>query len=431
MMSVSISEFETIIKESTNRLQKVYFQEFNTKDVFNDLFSFSSLSRFTNNIIALDLKQMGRKVGFSYNYDFSLANKAQEAEEMSKKMEHIYATKKSFLHLFSKYLLRKKQEKYNFSQANLNQVNTFKDKVISYQNDFAKDMIDYQKRYGVELFSESAIERAGKNVMSMCLFADSNNLPKPPKRAMNALALLHPLTDDFMDADLVDKRVVQGISDCVEGKTPITDNKYENLIYTLIEDMFSDFPADKYPIYQDTIRKLHQEQINSLQQKDPFISTEDIVNISLVKGGLSTVAAGYISLGNLTKNQLKFFYEAGGLFQFIDDLGDINKDIDEGVRTIWTERVIDNVKCDEPFYRTAKVHNHIMYEQFPIYSDDFIHGDMVKILYDIGYRMLMSRGYFVHENYFNRQLKKEIKSHAPINYNELGRVMNFFDKQIF
>jgi hypothetical protein len=80
-------------------------------------------------------------------------------------------------------------------------------------------------------------------------------------------------------------------------------------------------------------------QIKSLMQQRgtlPAIS-EDILGISVEKGGTSVLADGYLVAGELTPRQEDFCFGFGVFLQFADDLQDITEDAARGHRTLFSQ----------------------------------------------------------------------------------------------
>ncbi len=423
----SSSRFDELIAESTDRMASIYFGEI-SKDVYiQTMFSSSSFDRFLNNLMGHDIKRIVSKTGHTLEEMISGSEQGDNTERVEQ-IKRAYDGDKSLSHRLARIALRiqrKRQPILNRSEEILQ----FKDRVSGYSREYLKDVERYKEVYGEQFFSLSAISRAGANVMAMRLFAQGNDLPQPPKKAMYAIALLHPLTDDYMDQGFVDSKIVQGISQKLAEVDVTTSNPYEKLVYDLIDDLFEDYPREEHPILPHILESLHQEQIRSLKQKDNGISREDIVDISLRKGGLSTLAAGYIALGGLTERQFKFFYELGALFQFIDDSADTTEDINDGVSTIWTSPILSGKDCDETLSRILGLHQHIR-NQARDYVKDFTHPTLATTLYDKGFRALMLRGFFVNEEHFSTDTRDLVRRTLPAKYEEVKSLILYLHPRI-
>jgi len=101
--------------------------------------------------------------------------------------------------------------------------------------------------------------------------------------------------------------------------------------------------------YKATLSNVHQAQKDSLKQFDQNISKEEIVDITLRKGGYSLLMCRhYIDLP--ISNELdKAWYQLGGIIQITNDIYDIHKDLQEGICTL--PNSIKNVEEIELLYK--------------------------------------------------------------------------------
>lgn len=418
----NIIRFTELLESSTHQMASEYLGEINIESYPKTMFSSSRLDRLLNNLIGQDIKRLMKLTGCTLDDLISCNEDENKTAAVIKKIKEAYDQNKSPSHILGKIAL-KIQEKRQPIKDRLEKILMLKEKITSNTKEYHQDIEEYKQKYGEQFFSSSAISRAGSNVMAMRLFAQGNDLPTPPKKAMYAIALLHPITDDYLDQGLVNTGIVNGISQKLENMAVQTTNPYEKLVYDLIEDLFKDYPQKEHPILTQILKQLHGEQIRSLEQKSERIDMEKIIDISLRKGGLSTLAAGYIALGKLTERQFKFFYELGALFQFIDDSADTQEDKQDKVKTIWTSAMLKGNKCDQAFYRTLGLHEHILGRAKSDYALDFTYPDFATTLYEQGFRMLMLRGFFINENEFEEETKNKIKQTLPADYKKIQSLM--------
>jgi len=428
--SISVKRFDELLEESTRKMGLVYFENYNEKVYKETMFASSFFDRFLNNIIGYDLKRIMKKTGHTLDEILSGYGPNDHSTKTIEEIKEAANADKSVIRFMSKLALKiQKLRQPIFNR--LDQILQFKETVSQCSWDYIEGMKAYQENYGKELFSSSAISRAGSNVLAMRLFAEGNDLPCPPNKAMYAIALLHPLTDDYMDRKAVDStKLVEGIDKKLAGLNVLTDNPYEKIVYDLIDDIFEDYSKENHPVMLHILEELHREQIRSLNQKDSKISAQDIIDISLHKGGLSTLSAAYIALGGLTERQFKFFYELGALFQFIDDSADTQEDINDDVRTIWTSKMLQDQPCDEPFFRVLQLHKYIQHQSVTDYTKDFTYPHFVNTLYNVGFKALMLRGYYVNEEQFSPHVKKMIKDTVPVDYEEMKSTILYLHPRI-
>lgn len=237
------------------------------------------------------------------------------------------------------------------------------------------------------------------------------------------------MTDDYFDRGMIGREVVEGIARKLEGIDVKARNPYENAVYELIDDIFTDYPQDKHPALAQILKKLHAEQVQSMRQKSQNLPFRDIVDISVRKGGLSVLSAAYIALGGLTERQMDFFYHGGAVFQFIDDLLDVEEDVRDGIQTIWTSRLKAGEPFDEQFHRVLQLQKYAC-TRMPGNVADFAHPELVSKLYDVAFKGLMLRGYFVNEERFSVAARKEVTMTLPISDSDVRPAILYMHSKV-
>ncbi len=116
-------------------------------------------------------------------------------------------------------------------------------------------------------------------------------------------------------------------------------NLYENKVFDLIYKIEACFDRIKYPGVYEGLLAIHDAQEKSLQlhhktgiPSDP----EEILKISIEKGGTSVLADGYLVLGEMDYSKADFAFGYGVLLQFADDLQDMTEDLENQHQTIFT-----------------------------------------------------------------------------------------------
>ena len=117
-------------------------------------------------------------------------------------------------------------------------------------------------------------------------------------------------------------------------------NRHENSIFALVEIIERQFNRSLYPQVFDSLVAIQDAQAKSVDliHKRGHISAEEVLAISLEKGGASVVADGYLVAGYLSEEQERFLYGYGAYLQFLDDLQDVNEDAACGQMTVYSGR---------------------------------------------------------------------------------------------
>lgn len=85
--------------------------------------------------------------------------------------------------------------------------------------------------------------------------------------------------------------------------------------------------------FKRLIHEVHQAQLDSLLQKDPGLSMDGILSITVRKGGSSLLSSKYLLDTPESKEIDTCWYELGVTVQMMDDLYDVYEDLQQGVRT--------------------------------------------------------------------------------------------------
>lgn len=202
--------------------------------------------------------------------------------------------------------------------------------------DFNEDWARYKTIYGARYFTDSGRDRALMNVVAMTLFGKFEGIDTSTAReAINAIAFLHPVTDDLIDSGAMKKETIGKITRRLRGIKDPAEYEYEKLVFALIDAIYERYPRETNPMLDWLLNDLWRAQLASGAQKSEVGSS--LANRHTIqKGGLSTSAFGYIALGNLTPKQYEFFFKAGSLYQWMDDFSDIGADMNDGIETLWT-----------------------------------------------------------------------------------------------
>ncbi|NCN95154.1 MAG: class 1 isoprenoid biosynthesis enzyme, partial [Bdellovibrionales bacterium] len=214
-------------------------------------------------------------------------------------------------------------------------------KFSEFQTQFDRDLAADKEQYGEAFFDKETVAQGAINSFAIKLFAFLNGNKSPHDRlSANAISLLHPIVDAAMDKGLMGKKTFEKLDRFLsDGERPHIEGHYEKLLFGYLYRFESVFPRNSVPGFWLAIKRLFDSQVESLKQISGEYSSEFYYRLALDKGGLSTVLAAYTALGPLTERQFAFFYRSGGIFQVIDDLLDIRKDLGEGVTTTWTNAI--------------------------------------------------------------------------------------------
>ena len=161
-------------------------------------------------------------------------------------------------------------------------------------------------------------------------------------------SLLYPYTDNFLDDRNISREDKQQFNSrlmCrLKGERLIPANSHEEKVYALVEFIENDFDREEYSELYKALQYINLGQIESIkQQYSPgntlTIESEDILNISLLKGGASVLVDGYLVRGRLTPEEIDFALGYGFMLQLGDDLQDVEEDYKNNHETLMTSNI--------------------------------------------------------------------------------------------
>ncbi len=296
-------------------------------------------------------------------------------------------------------------------------------KLNEYATDYYADIERYKREFGSEFFSEVAISRGALNVVSMRIFADLNGVKQPRRDAMNAIALLHPVTDEVIDSGNFDPALMQKISDLLDGKKPVASTAYEKLVFHFVDSIFEAYPKEEHPLLAWAMKKLHHLQLQSVKQREGM-TTADLLKTSFYKGGLATLIAGYLSGESRMSNaQQTFFFKSGCAFQLLDDLADIKEDTKDKIETMWTRALREKGSIEEPLFRLLQTER-VFEDEMARTSDGTPGLEKVKAIYPAGFKATLVKSLNKNEDVRVKRAIGQVAPYFSVSPATLGRLYN-------
>ena len=194
-----------------------------------------------------------------------------------------------------------------------------------------EDFLNMAKNFDDSLKLED-IGQAIRNVWIMNIIQILLNIKPKLSNSIFAYSMLYPYTDNFLDdteINLTEKCIINDRFEAkLEGKAVEPRNSYEKNLFLLVEFIEKDFNRDVYPMVYKSLLSIHKAQKLSLKQQDiksgPY--EQDILGISMEKGGTSVLADAYLVQSELNNEEANFFFVYGVMLQLCDDLQDIQED---------------------------------------------------------------------------------------------------------
>ncbi|WP_195263239.1 hypothetical protein [Clostridium sp. 1001275B_160808_H3] len=224
---------------------------------------------------------------------------------------------------------------------------TFKLGIINknLKNDFfnsTKRFIKEAKQFDDNL-SYSDIGQAMRNVWIINILQAAFGEKVQLSKAIFGYSMLYPYTDNYLDNTKIndaDKKIFNNkLKKRLNGENIEGNDSHEEDVYKLVSYIEEDFKRNDYSELYKSLLSIHKGQIRSLKQQDivtiPY--EEDILGISIEKGGSSVLVDGFLTKGKLNKDEISFCIFYGFLLQLADDLQDIKSDINNNHITIMSQ----------------------------------------------------------------------------------------------
>lgn len=154
-------------------------------------------------------------------------------------------------------------------------------------------------------------------------------------------SMLYPYTDNFIDTNKISvKRKLSTNSNLrrrLSGEPVTAESPLEVKLFRLVDMIETQYERSRYPMVYQSLTGIHDAQVRSMQQDNSAeLVREDILDISVEKGGSSVLADGCLVKGSLSEAESRFIFCFGILLQLVDDLQDIGADKINGHRTLFS-----------------------------------------------------------------------------------------------
>jgi len=198
---------------------------------------------------------------------------------------------------------------------------------------------------------------------SFCIL-QGEKLSEKERIALTYLGGLTGLFDDFFDEkDMTEEHILNLIQNPEEINATTS---HEKLFITFYEKALEN--ATDANLVKEYFIKVFDAQVLSKKQTLPNIDKEIIKSITYQKGGISLLFYRCALSQAMSKEEENLFYKLGGLMQLENDIFDIYKDHQGGIKTlVTTETKIENLqKIYE--YLIGEIHEIVLKTKYPTKS---------------------------------------------------------------
>lgn len=184
--------------------------------------------------------------------------------------------------------------------------------------------------------------QAMRNVWIMNSLQFDLGLPVEHTDAIFAYSMVYPYLDNGLDdaraSEAAKLAFVTRLRSWLEGDGPAPESPLEEKLVALVRLIEHCYPRSGFPGVYQALLAIYNAQVKSLLQQRPGAAApaEDILSLSLEKGGTSVLADGYLVAGALGPADEEFCFGFGTFLQLADDLQDIAEDARSGHRTLFS-----------------------------------------------------------------------------------------------
>lgn len=194
------------------------------------------------------------------------------------------------------------------------------------ENDNSLSNSDFKKITSYYGFAVPAILGEG-----FCLLR-GEKISEQERNALTYLGALTGLFDDFFDEKELSEHYLKNLMDKPESANPSDAN--ERLFVRFAKKALEN-ASDIYALKKASI-KVYEAQVLSKKQKLEVLSPHEIEDITLQKGGFSILFYRSVFHNTAHEAEEKMLYYLGGIGQLENDIFDIYKDYQNGIKTLAT-----------------------------------------------------------------------------------------------
>lgn len=186
--------------------------------------------------------------------------------------------------------------------------------------------------------------QALRNVWIMNSLQFDLGLAVEPTDAVFAYSMVYPYLDNMLDdagaPESGKLALVAKLKDWLEGSASTADSPAEEKLRALVGLIERRFARAEFPGVYRSLLAIYNAQVKSLLQQRLELPppVDDILTISLEKGGTSVLADGYLVAGRLEPADEDFCFGFGTFLQLADDLQDVAEDARWGHHTLFSRQ---------------------------------------------------------------------------------------------
>lgn len=217
--------------------------------------------------------------------------------------------------------------------------------------------------------------QALRNYLVYAVFMELNGLEQFCSPAIFGYSMLYPYTDNYIDAAEHTKSEKKAYNQLIYHKLsglPVQpETKEQAQAEKMLDSILSFYKKEQAEdICQGLLFMLKAQQDSLKQQKTAVCLTEqEILDISVYKGGLSVLIDRYYVPKEITENDLVFYMSYGFFLQLADDLQDIAEDSQHHSQTLLSCRT-EQKELEKIVNQMLHFLKHL-FDDYPVFNQAF------------------------------------------------------------
>jgi hypothetical protein len=266
------------------------------------------------------------------------------------------------------------------------------------------------------------IGQAIRNYIVYAMFKQMHQDQSGLNQAAFGYSMLYPFTDNFIDnksnSAKEKKDYNQLIRDHLEGKEPIPSSKHQQKTCELLQAIETVYPRKTQNSIFNLLLMMLEAQEFSIQQqhKDHPLTTEERLDISVFKGGISVFIDRYFVKKEITEQDIFFYLGFGYFLQLADDLQDIKEDNSRGHSTLFT--INTNSESEEKLVNKILHYLHDLMTNFHPENNQF-----KNFILSSSYLLVLS-SVLSSKEFFSPEYINKIETYLPVSKSYLENMLN-------
>lgn len=266
------------------------------------------------------------------------------------------------------------------------------------------------------------IGQAVRNYIVYAMFKQMHQDNSGLNQAAFGYSMLYPFTDNFIDnkSNSAKEKMEynQLIRDHLEGKEPTASSIHQQKTCDLLQAIETIYPRKTQNSIFDLLLMMLEAQEFSIQQqhKDHPLTSEERLDISVFKGGISVFIDRYFVQKEITEQDIFFYLGFGFFLQLADDLQDIKEDNSRGHSTLFT--INTNSESEE------KLVNKILHYLHDLMTDFHPENNQFKDFILSSSYLLVLSSVLSSKEFFSPEYITKIETHLPVTNSYLENMLN-------